>query len=55
MLLGLGVAAYRLDDGVFLNVQQADVDTIYIVDGQEVERKHQAPIIHRFRAKKTDV
>jgi hypothetical protein len=55
MLLGLGAAAYRLDDGVFLNVQKADVDTIYIVDGQEVERQHQAPIIHRFRPKKTDV
>ena len=55
MLLGRGAAAYRIDDGVFLNVQQADVDTIDIVDGQEVERQHQAPIIHRFRAKKTDV
>ena len=55
MLLGLGAAAYRLDDGIFLNVQKANVDTIYIVDGQEVERQHQAPIIHRFRPKKTDV
>lgn len=55
MLLGLGAAAYRIDSGVFLNAQQADVDTIYIVDGQEVERQHQAPIIHRFRPKKTDV
>ena len=55
MLLGLGAAAYRLDDGIFLNVQKADVDTIDIVDGQEVERQHQAPIIHRFRPKKTDV
>lgn len=55
MLLGLGAAAYRIDDGVFLNVQQADVDTIDIVDGQEVERQHQAPIIHRFRPKKIDV
>ena len=52
MLLGLGAAAYRIDNGVFLNAQQADVDTIYIVDGQEVERQHQAPIIHRFRPKK---
>lgn len=55
MLLGLGAAAYRIEGGVFLNVQQADVDTIGIVDGQEVERQHQAPIIHRFRPKKTDV
>ena len=55
MLLGLGAAAYRIDNGIFLNAQQADVDTIYIVDGQEVERQHQAPIIHRFRPKKTDV
>ena len=55
MLLGLGAGAYRLDDGIFLNVQKADVDTVDIVDGQEVERQHQAPIIHRFRPKKTDV
>ena len=55
MLLGLGAAAYRIDNGIFLNAQQADVDTIDIVDGQEVERQHQAPIIHRFRPKKTDV
>lgn len=52
MLLGLGAAAYRIDNGIFLNVQQADVNTIDIVDGQEVERQHQAPIIHRFRPKK---
>jgi hypothetical protein len=49
MLLGLGAAAYRLDDGAFLNVQQADVDTIGIVDGQEVECQHQAPRIIRFQ------
>lgn len=55
ILLGLGAAAYRIDNGVFLNVQKGDVDTIYIVDGQEVERQHQAPIIHRFRPQKTDV
>ena len=55
MLLGLGAATYRIDDGIFLNAQQADVDTIDIVDGQEVERQHQAPIIHRFRPKKIDV
>lgn len=52
MLLGLGAAAYRIDNGIFLNAQQADVDTIDIVDGQEVERQHQAPIIHRFKPKK---
>lgn len=52
MLLGLGAAAYRTDDGVFINVQQADVDTIGIVDGQEVERQHQAPRIIRFQKNK---
>lgn len=56
MLLGLGACAYRLEDcGIFASVMQADVPTVNIVDGQEVERQHQAPIIHRFRAKKTDV
>jgi len=56
ILLGLGAAAYRLDDGVFLNVQKADVDTVDIVDVDgtptEVTGQHRAPIIHRFRAKK---
>lgn len=56
MLLGLGAAAYRIDDGVFLNVQKANVDTIDIVDVDgtptEVTGQHRAPIIHRFRAKK---
>ena len=56
MLLGLGAAAYRIDDGVFLNVQKADVDTVDIVDidgtPTEVTGQHRAPIIHRFRAKK---
>jgi hypothetical protein len=52
MLLGLGAAAYRIDDGIFLNAQQADVDTIGIVDGQEVERQHQAPRIIRFQKNK---
>ena len=56
MLLGLGACAYRLEDcGIFASLMQADVPTVNIVDGQEVERQHQAPIIHRFRAKKTDV
>lgn len=56
MLLGLGAAAYRIDDGVFLNVQKADVDTVDVVDVDgtptEVTGQHRAPIIHRFRAKK---
>jgi hypothetical protein len=56
MLLGFGACAYRLEDcGIFASVMQADVPTVNIVDGQEVERQHQAPIIHRFRPKKTDV
>ena len=55
MLLGLGACAYRLESGIALNVQHADVDVVNIVDGQVVERQHQAPIIHRFRPKKTDV
>ena len=56
MLLGLGACAYRLEDcGIFASLMQADVPTVNIVDGQEVERQHQAPIIHRFRPKKTDV
>ena len=52
MLLGLGAAAYKIDSGIFLNVQKADVDTIDIVDGQEVERQHQAPRIIRFQKNK---
>lgn len=53
MLLGLGACAYRLEDcGIFASLMQADVPTVNIVDGQEVERQHQAPIIHRFRPKK---
>lgn len=56
MLLGLGACAYRLEDcGIFASLMQADVPTVNIVDGQGVERQHQAPIIHRFRPKKTDV
>ena len=30
-----------------------DTETINIVNGEPVERQHQAPIIHRFRPKKT--
>lgn len=56
MLLGLGACAYRLEDcGIFASLMQADVPTVNIVDGQEVEQQHQAPVIHRFRPKKVDV
>ena len=57
MLLGLGAAAYRIDDGVFLNAQQADVDTIHIVDVDgvptEVEDAQKPTKILRFKAKNT--
>jgi hypothetical protein len=56
MLLGLGAAAYRLDDGVFLNVQKADVDTVDIVDVDgtptEVTGQHKPSEILIFRSKK---
>lgn len=56
MLLGLGVAAYRIDDGVFLNVQKADVDTVDIVDingtPTEVTGQHKPSEILIFRSKK---
>lgn len=56
MLLGLGAAAYRIDDGVLLNVQQADVDTIDIVDVGgvpiEVTGQHKPREILIFRKKK---
>lgn len=57
MLLGLGAAAYRIDDGVFLNVQQADVDTIHVVDVDgvptEIEDIQKPTKILRFKAKNT--
>lgn len=57
MLLGLGAAAYRLDDGIFLNVQKADVDTIHIVDVDgvptEIEDAQKPTKILRFKAKNT--
>ena len=56
MLLGLGAAAYRIDDGVFLNVQKANVDTIDIVDVDgtptEVTGQHKPSEILIFRSKK---
>ena len=56
MLLGLGAAAYRLDDGIFLNVQKADVDTVDIVDVDgtptEVTGQHKPSEILIFRSKK---
>lgn len=59
MLLGLGAAAYRLDDGIFLNVQKADVDTIHVVDVDgvptEVEDIQKPTKILRFKAKNTKV
>jgi hypothetical protein len=56
MLLGLGAAAYRLDDGIFLNVQKADVNTVDIVDVDgtptEVTGQHKPSEILIFRSKK---
>ena len=53
LLLGFGAVAYRIEGnalGVTLGIH--DVETINIVNGEPVERQHQAPIIHRFRPKK---
>lgn len=56
MLLGLGAAAYRLDDGIFLNVQKANVDTVDIVDVDgtptEVTGQHKPREILIFKKKK---
>lgn len=56
MLLGLGAAAYRIDNGVFLNIQKADVDTVDIVDVDgtptEVTGQHKPSEILIFRSKK---
>lgn len=56
MLLGLGAAAYRLDDGIFLNVQKADVNTVDIVDVDgiptEVTGQHKPREILIFKKKK---
>jgi len=57
MLLGLGAAAYKIDSGIFLNAQQADVDTIHIVDVDgvptEIEDIQKPTKILRFKAKNT--
>ena len=53
LLLGFGAVAYRIEGnalGAALGIH--DVETINIVNGESVERQHQAPIIHRFRPKK---
>lgn len=56
LLIGFGAVAYRIEGkGLNASLGINDVDTINIVNGEPVERKHQAPIIHRFRPKKTDV
>lgn len=56
MLLGLGAAAYRIDNGIFLNMQKADVDTVDIVDVDgtptEVTGQHKPSEILIFRSKK---
>ena len=53
LLLGFGAVAYRIENnalGAALGIH--DVETINIVNGEPVERQHQAPIIHRFKPKK---
>jgi len=53
LLLGFGAVAYRIEGnalGAALGIH--DVETINIVNGEPVERQHQAPIIHWFRPKK---
>lgn len=56
LLLGFGACAYAVcDNSILAALGIHDADTINIVNGEPVERKHQAPVIHRFRAKKTDV
>lgn len=56
LLLGFGACAYAVcDNSILAALGIHDTETINIVNGEPVERKHQAPIIHRFRAKKTDV
>lgn len=53
LLLGFGAVAYRIENnalGAALGIH--DTETINIVNGEPVERQHQAPIIHRFKPKK---
>jgi hypothetical protein len=56
LLIGFGAVGYRIEgNALSASLGINDVDTINIVNGEPVERKHQAPIIHRFRPKKIDV
>lgn len=56
LLLGFGACAYAVcDNSILAALGIHDVETINIVNGEPVERQHQAPVIHRFRTKKTDV
>lgn len=53
LLLGFGAVAYRIEGnalGAALGIH--DVETINIVNGEPVERKHQAPRIIRFQKNK---
>lgn len=56
LLLGFGACAYAVcGNSILAALGIHDTETINIVNGEPVERQHQAPIIHRFRPKKTDV
>ena len=53
LLLGFGACAYAVcDNSILAALGIHDVETINIVNGEPVERQHQAPIIHRFKPKK---
>ena len=53
LLLGFGACAYTVcDNSILVALGIHDVETINIVNGEPVERQHQAPIIHRFKPKK---
>lgn len=53
LLLGFGACAYTVcNNSVLAALGIHDVETINIVNGEPVERQHQAPIIHRFKPKK---
>lgn len=53
LLLGFGACAYTVcDNSILAALGIHDTETINIVNGEPVERKHQAPIIHRFKPKK---
>ena len=54
LLLGFGACAYAVcNNSILAALGIHDTETINIVNGEPVERQHQAPIIHRFRPKKT--